>query len=89
MPALFVYGTLRPGGSNHGLLEDAVSHTELAHADGLALYATRGFPYAAPDTDLVGERVPAAPEPQAGAEPLDRAGPLDRAEPLDARSGGR
>jgi DivIVA domain-containing protein len=44
---------------------------------------------AAPDTDLVGERVPAAPEPQAGAEPLDRAGPLDRAEPLDARSGGR
>ena len=51
MPTLFVYGTLSPGGSNHGLLEDAVSHTDLAHADGLALYAARGFPYAAADTD--------------------------------------
>ena len=49
MPALFVYGTLRPGGHNFGLLDDAVSHVELAHADGLALYATRGFPYATPD----------------------------------------
>ena len=33
MPTLFAYGTLRPGGSNHGLLEGAVSHTELAHAE--------------------------------------------------------
>ena len=49
MPALFVYGTLRPGGSNHGLLEGVIGRAELAHADGLALWATRGFPYAAPD----------------------------------------
>jgi len=49
VPALFVYGTLRPDGSNHGLLERVVSDVELAHADGLALYAARGFPYAAPD----------------------------------------
>lgn len=49
MPALFVYGTLRPGGSNHGLLEGTADRAELAHADGLSLWATRGFPYAAPD----------------------------------------
>ncbi len=49
MPALFVYGTLRPGGSNHWLLEGTIDRTELAHAAGLALWATRGFPYAAPD----------------------------------------
>lgn len=47
MHAVFVYGTLRPGGHNHRLLE-SVPRLETAYAHGLALYDGPGFPYAAP-----------------------------------------
>ena len=47
MPHLLVYGTLRPGGTNHPLLGSTVSEDTVA-VTGLALHAGPGFPYATP-----------------------------------------
>lgn len=51
MPALFVYGTLRPGCHSYRLLEQVTVREEIAYADGLALYEGPGFPYASPLAD--------------------------------------
>src|SRR5690242_20175368 len=50
MQYVFVYGTLRPGGANYGLLERATVAEQVAVADGLALYHNEWntYPYAAP-----------------------------------------
>lgn len=44
---LFVYGTLRPGQGNHGLLAGRTVQEEPARAPGVALYGW-GLPYAVP-----------------------------------------
>ena len=48
--AVFVYGTLRPGGPNHDLVARAVTHLVPAHAPGLRLLAAAhgGFPFVTP-----------------------------------------
>lgn len=48
MHHLFVYGTLRPGGANHRLLNVPTIGAHPATADGLGLYAGPGFPYVTP-----------------------------------------
>ena len=48
--AVFVYGTLRPGGPNHDLVAWSATHLIPAHAPGLRLVAAPhgGFPFATP-----------------------------------------
>ncbi len=43
---VFVYGTLRPGGSNHRLLHGRTAWTAGAELAGVALYAGPGHPWA-------------------------------------------
>ena len=61
----FVYGTLRPGESNHDLfLRGRTESEERGRLHGAALYDGPGYPYAveAPGSVIVGELVTARPE---------------------------
>lgn len=83
----FVYGTLRPGGTNHGLLlRGRTRHEEPARLRGAVLYEGPGYPYAVeePGGVVTGELVTALPEEYEGllAE-LDR---LERYVPGDPRN---
>ncbi|MDT0402892.1 MULTISPECIES: gamma-glutamylcyclotransferase family protein [Streptomyces] len=83
----FVYGTLRPCGTNHGLvLHGRTRHDEPARLRGAVLYEGPGYPYAVeePGGVVTGELVTALPEEYEGllAE-LDR---LERYVPGDPRN---
>lgn len=83
----FVYGTLRPGGTNHDLfLRGRTRHEEPARLRGAVLYEGPGYPYAVeePGGAVTGELVTALPEAYEGLlAGLDR---LEQYVPGDPRN---
>ena len=74
---VFVYGTLRPGQPNHGLLARDIDSSISAHGHGLRLYAAahHGYPYATtghPDDLVAGDLITLRPDRAfAGVRRLD------------------